>query len=84
MSDRRRAGHSAVDSSSRAPASLIMCVYCKEAPACDHERSACAASRGERCTECGHGSTAFRSYASGRGRLNWSRAGQWPKQKPRK
>jgi hypothetical protein len=23
-----------------------MCVYCKQVPACDHERDACAASRG--------------------------------------
>ncbi len=45
-----------------------MCFYCKEVPVCDHERSPCAESRGERRTECGHGSTIFRSYASGRGR----------------
>jgi len=40
-----------------------MCVYCKEAPACDHERDSCAASRGEHCPQCGHGSTAFLAYA---------------------
>ena len=28
-----------------------MCVYCKEAPACDHERDSCAASRGEHCPQ---------------------------------
>ena len=37
-----------------------MCVYCKEAPGCDHERDACAASRGEYCAQCGHGSAAIR------------------------
>jgi len=39
-----------------------MCVYCKGAPACDHERDACAASRGEVCTKCGHRSAAIVSY----------------------
>jgi hypothetical protein len=39
-----------------------MYVSCKGAPACDHERDACAASRGERCIECGHGSAAILSY----------------------
>jgi hypothetical protein len=42
-----------------------MCVYCKEVPACDHERDACAASRGERCIECGHNSAAILSHTSG-------------------
>jgi hypothetical protein len=42
-----------------------MCVYCKEAPACDHERDACAASRGEYCAQCGHGSAAILSYSPG-------------------
>ncbi len=39
-----------------------MCVYCKGAPACDHERDACAASRGERCVKCAHGSAAILAY----------------------
>jgi hypothetical protein len=51
-----------------------MCVYCKEAPACDHERDSCAASRGERCIECGHGSAAILSYAY---TLGPTRAGFW-------
>ena len=42
-----------------------MCVYCKEVPACDHKRDACAASQGERCATCDHGSTAFQSYTPG-------------------
>jgi hypothetical protein len=42
-----------------------MCVYCKEAPGCDHERDACAASLGEYCPTCGHGSAAILSYAPG-------------------
>jgi len=61
-----------------------MCVYCKEAPACDHERDACAASRGERCPECGHGSTAFLEYTPAPRKFNWSQPAQWPMQKPRK
>ncbi len=59
-----------------------MCVYCKDAPACEHERDSCAASRGERCTECGHGSTAFLTYTPARGRFNWPPQGLWPKRKP--
>jgi hypothetical protein len=39
-----------------------MCVYCKEVPGCDHERDACAASRGEYCAKCGHGSGAILWY----------------------
>jgi len=42
-----------------------MCVYCKEAPSCDHEHDACAASRGEYCAKCGHGSAAVLSYTPG-------------------
>jgi hypothetical protein len=42
-----------------------MCVYCKGASQCDHERDACEASRGERCITCGHGSAAFLSYPPG-------------------
>ena len=42
-----------------------MCVYCKEAPACDRERDACAASRGEYCAQCRHGSAAILSYSPG-------------------
>jgi hypothetical protein len=42
-----------------------MCVYCKGAPACDHERDACEASRGERCLTCGHDSAAFLAYPPG-------------------
>jgi hypothetical protein len=61
-----------------------MCVYCKEAPACDHERDACAASLGERCIQCGHSSTAFLAYTPGRERFNWPPAGLWPKRKPLK
>jgi hypothetical protein len=41
-----------------------MCVYCKEAPGCDHERDACAASRGEYCAQCGHGSAAILSSST--------------------
>jgi hypothetical protein len=59
-----------------------MCVYCKDAPACDHERDACAASRGERCPECGHGSSAFPPYTPGRKRFNWPPEGLWSKRKP--
>jgi len=59
-----------------------MCVYCKEAPACDHERDACAASRGEHCSECDHGSTAVPSYTPGRERFNWPPGGHGPKRKP--
>ncbi len=40
----------------------IMCVYCKGAPACEHERDACATSRGEFCAKCGHRSAAIVSY----------------------
>jgi len=29
-----------------------MCVYCTDAPACDHERDSCAAIRGVYCAEC--------------------------------
>jgi len=63
-----------------------MCVYCKGAPACDHERDVCAASRGERCATCGHGSMAFLSYTPGRGRFNysWPPPGHWPKRMPLK
>ena len=39
-----------------------MCVYGKEAPACDHERDACAPSRGERCATCAQNSMAFLLY----------------------
>ena len=42
-----------------------MCVYCKGASECDHERDACEASRGERCIACGHGSAAFLPYPPG-------------------
>ncbi len=57
-----------------------MCVYCKGAPACDHERDFCAASRGERCIECGHGSVAILGYASGpRRAIAW-----FPRVNPRK
>jgi len=61
-----------------------MCVYCQEAPTCDHERDACAASRGKRCIEYGHGSAAFLSYTPRRGRFNWSQPRRWLKQKPRR
>ena len=61
-----------------------MCVYCKGAPACDHERDACAASRGERCPECGHGSTAFPPYTPTPRNFNWPQPGKWPTQKPGK
>jgi hypothetical protein len=57
-----------------------MCVYCKEAAACEHERDACAASRGERCIECGHGSAAFLSSTPGPRRpISW-----FPKVHPRR
>ena len=57
-----------------------MCVYCKEAPGCDHERDACAASRGEYCAQCGHGSAAILSYTSGpRRAFSW-----FPPVNPRK
>jgi hypothetical protein len=61
-----------------------MCVYCKDAPACDHERDACAASRGKRCTVCRHGSAAFLTYTPGRARFNWPPQGLWPKRQPLK
>ena len=50
-----------------------MCVYCKGAPACDHERDACATSRGEFCAKCGHRSAAIVSYKprSGGLRATW-------------
>jgi hypothetical protein len=31
-----------------------VCVYCKDVPACDHERDLCSASRGEYCRTCDH------------------------------
>ena len=49
----------------------IMCVYCKEAPACDHKRDACEASRGERCITYGHDSSAFLSYTPGPRRVSF-------------
>jgi hypothetical protein len=56
-----------------------MCVYCKGASECDHERDACEASRGERWLTCGHGSVAFLSYPPGpRPTLFW-----FPKAHPR-
>ena len=36
-----------------------MCVYCTEDSACEHERDACAASRGVNCVDCGHTSSAL-------------------------
>ncbi len=45
-----------------------MCVSYNETPDCDHERDACAASRGEYCAKCGHGSAAVLSYTPGRRR----------------
>jgi hypothetical protein len=61
----------------------IMCVYCKEAPACDHERDACEASRGERCITCGHDSAAFLSYTPGPRRVSfWIPVRRSPKRKP--
>jgi len=57
-----------------------MCVYCKGASECDHERDACEASRGERCIGCGHRSAAFLSYLRGpRPTMLW-----FPKANPRK
>jgi len=62
-----------------------MCVYCKGAPACDHERDACTASRGERCIQCGHGSVAFLSYTPGPRRpISWFPAINPRKRKPLK
>ncbi len=62
-----------------------MCVYCKGAPACDHERDACTASRGERCIQCGHGSAAFLSYTPGPRRpISWFPAVNPRKRKPLK
>ncbi|MBF8283576.1 MAG: hypothetical protein HW378_2491 [Anaerolineales bacterium] len=62
-----------------------MSVYCKEAPGCDHERDACAASRGERCVECGHGSAAILSYTPGpRWAFAWFPAVNPRKRKPLK
>jgi hypothetical protein len=46
-------GRSTVGSRSRSSATLIMCVYCKGVPTCDHERDACAARRNGRCSTCG-------------------------------
>jgi hypothetical protein len=48
-----------------------MCVYCKGTPACDHERDACAASRGGRCSTCGHDSSAFLPYTPALRRDAW-------------
>jgi hypothetical protein len=59
-----------------------MCVYCKEAPDCEHERNSCALSQGERCTERGHDSRAFLPVPPGRGRFTWPPRGEWPKRKP--
>jgi hypothetical protein len=57
-----------------------MCVYCKEAPGCDHERDACAASLGEYCAKCGHGSAAILSRTPGpRWAFSW-----FPTVNPRK
>ena len=53
-----------------------MCVYCKEAPDCEHERDSCAASPGERCTERGHDSMAFLPVPPGRGRFTWPPPGR--------
>jgi hypothetical protein len=52
-----------------------MCVYCLEASACEHERDACAASRGEKCAECGHASVvvAWHPPAFPGPGLRWSR-----------
>ena len=62
-----------------------MCVYCKEVPACDHERDACAASRGERCIECGHCSAAILSHTPGpRWAFAWFPTVNPRKRKPRK
>jgi len=62
-----------------------MCVYCKGAPACDHERDVCAASRGERCVKCGHASAAFLSYTPGPRRpISWFPAVNPRKRKPLK
>jgi hypothetical protein len=57
-----------------------MCVYCKDALGCDHERDACAASLGEYCAKCGHGSAAILSYTPGpRWAFSW-----FPPVNPRK
>jgi hypothetical protein len=50
-----------------------MCIYCQGAPECNHERDACAASRGEFCAKCGHRSAAILSYKrpSGGVRPTW-------------
>jgi hypothetical protein len=49
-----------------------MCVSCKEAPGCDHDREACAVSRGAYRSRCGHGSAAVLSYTPGRRRaFSW-------------
>ena len=62
-----------------------MCVYCKEAPGCDHERDACAASLGERCIACGHGSAATRSRTPGpRRAFSWFPTVTPRTRKPRK
>ena len=59
-----------------------MCVYCKEAPACDHERDACTASRGEYCAKCGHRSAAFLSRPPGpRWAFSWFLTGKSPQAK---
>jgi len=60
----------------------IMCVYCKEATVCDHERDACEASRGERCITCGHDSAAFLHAPGPRRGSFWIPVGRSPKRKP--
>jgi hypothetical protein len=58
-----------------------MCVYCKNAADCDHERDDCAASRGEVCAECGHASAVGESYKPRRV-FPWSDKGPPRKRKP--
>jgi len=60
-----------------------MCVYCKGASECDHERDACEVSRGERCIACGHGSAAFLSHPPGpRRTILWFPKANRRKRKP--
>src|SRR5439155_15898562 len=61
-----------------------MCVYCKGAPECAHERDACATSRGEVCTTCGHCSATIASYkpVSGGVRPTWRVRRKPPTQTP--
>ena len=58
-----------------------MCVYCKDAVDCDHERDDCAASRGEVCAKCWHASAVVEPYKP-RGVFPWPDQGPPRKRMP--